>query len=486
MTGIASASAHTGRRRTKAGAPIPSGWEMKRIDTFGTAGSVPDLTTLHSLYNEGQFYNVDGAGLVIIPNTVINNEQETYMHFEDVIAFSSDHIKIQARGQPDNSITSGELVSKYFARSFIFEGRVQVPSTGGSWAAFWAYGRASGNDSSEFDNEFSMTFGQEADVQHEFTMFNHPQETNIVISDSRFTTQFYEFFDSALNVTTSPHSYTMVYDDDAGTITRYFDGKLVYTADFTWNASLGGTGFGPDANLIINLAAGGDFPGQIPTPSAYSGDMDIYWVGYYAPVSWTPPVPQQTWGSNHNAHVTLSGSNLIATAGTDGVDQPVYGSIGVDAGKYYWELILNHSGNGGGGIGSSSAPIGDGEYLGGPANAVGWYDTGQVVNNGATVGTWATFGTGVVRLCFALDMANLKLWGRVGTAGNWNNAAIGSQNPATNTGGLDISAMSSLLSGSVTPGANLHSTSIPDTATGVFLSASWVGTPPSGFGPFVA
>jgi hypothetical protein len=485
MTGVASASAHTGRRRTKAGAPIPSGWEMKRIDTFGTAGSVPDVTTLHSLYNEGQFYNVNAEGLVKIPNVVINHEQGTYRHFEDVIAFSSDHITIQARGQPDNSINTGELVSKYFARSFIFEGRIQVPSTGGSWAAFWVFGRATGNDSSEFDNEFSMTFGQEADVQHEFTLFNHPQESNIVISDSRFTTTFYEFFDSSLNVTTSPHNYTVIYDDVAGKITRYFDGKLVYTADFKWNSSLGGTGFGPDACLIANLATGGDFPGQISSPSTYSGDMLIYWIGYYAPVSWTPPVPVQNWGSDRNAHIILSGSNLIATAGSNGVDQAVFGSVGVDIGKYYWEIVLNHNGNGGAGIGNLTTVVADGDYLGSTDTSIGWYDGGGVFCVGSQIATWATFSTGVVRLCFALDLTNNKLWGRVGTTGNWNNAAIGSQNPATNTGGLDLTAAGNVLNNPLAPGANLKSTTIPDAATGVFVSASWLGTPPSGFGQFV-
>ena len=59
------------------------------------------MAQLHAKYFEGQFYNVDEKGLVRIPNVVINGEQQTYVHFEDAIAFDADHLRIQGRGHPD-------------------------------------------------------------------------------------------------------------------------------------------------------------------------------------------------------------------------------------------------------------------------------------------------------------------------------------------------------------------------------------------------
>jgi hypothetical protein len=468
---------------TLAGVPIPSGWEMKRVDTFGTSGSVPDLTTLHSLYAEGQFYNVSGDR-VWIPNTVINSEQQTYSHFEDVIAFSTDHLTIQGRGHVGNTITSGEMVSKWYGRSFIFEVRAKAPISSGSWTAIWAYARAAGGDGSELDVEMTMVIGDEAANRHRVYHYNHPGQSNVVISDSNFTTPFMMYQNASFNVDAA-HTYTIVYDDVAGKVSRYIDGTLIYSADFKWNASLGGTGHGPDAILTICLAAGGSWPGQIATPSAYSGDLDVYSAAYYAPTAWTPPPPvvtPQTWGALRGSHVSLSGSDLIATAAAGG--GVVYGALFNTTGKFYWEVILNNSGNVGAGIGSNQVPVGDAEWVGGSNNSIGWYNAGAVYNGGSLKATFASFGNGAIRLCFSIDLtsATKKLWGRVGATGNWDNDVLANQNPATGAGGIDLSTCGDTLSWPVTAGASL---SAGDTATGCFTSASWVGTAPSGFTAFV-
>jgi hypothetical protein len=50
-----------------------------------------------------------------------------------------------------------------------------------------------------------------------------------------------------------------------------------------WNAKLGGTGHGPDATAIVNLAIGGAWPGNTPDPQSYVGDLDLYSLDYYGP-----------------------------------------------------------------------------------------------------------------------------------------------------------------------------------------------------------
>jgi hypothetical protein len=192
----------------------------------------------------------------------------------------------------------------------------------------------------------------------------------------------------------------------------------------------------------------------------------------------------QTWGSHKNTHITLSGSNLIATATANGVDQVVSSALTYSSGKWYWEVLLTYTADGGAGVATTQVPIGDGQWLGSTDNGIGWYHDGAIFTNNAYQTSWSPF-TSVARLCFALDLNNNKLWGRVGTTGDWNASAITNQNPATNTGGFSLST-GTMLSFPMGPAANLKSTAIPDSITGVFASGSFVGAPPSGFAPFVS
>jgi hypothetical protein len=67
----------------------------------------------------------------------------------------------------------------------------------------------------------------------------------------------------------------------SATIARCSDGKVIYRAAWKWNASLGGTGHGPDACTTVNLAVGGDWPGDMSNPSAYTADLDLYSIDYW-------------------------------------------------------------------------------------------------------------------------------------------------------------------------------------------------------------
>jgi hypothetical protein len=267
---------------TPSGVPLPPGWTLVSRDQFGTgAGStVTSNTDLHARYYEAQFYNRTSAGLVTIPNTVINGEQETYVHFETAIAWSTDHLTIQARGQSDGSITSGEMVSKYTARSFCTEAKYVIPSAMGSWPAFWFYGSTSASDKSEIDVEQPITPNQGTTS---VSLYNHPSQSNVVIADPAFTTQYMTWTKASFDGHAMPHAYTACYDDAASSLTRYIDGALIYTATFKWNASLGGTGTGPDATTIVNLAVGGSWPGNVSNPSAFNANLDLYSIEYYAP-----------------------------------------------------------------------------------------------------------------------------------------------------------------------------------------------------------
>jgi len=275
-------AAEAGPAQTAGGVPLPAGWTLKEEDLFGTASTqtVKTYADLHAKYYEGQQYNRDSNGLVSIPNVVINDEQETYEHFETAIVFAADHLTIQGRGQPDGSITSGEMVSVYRSRSFCVEGRYQIPSTDKSWPALWWYGDATGHDASEIDIEQPITPNQGV---HDVSLNNHPTQGTVTILDTHFTTAYMTWSNSAFDASAAPHTYTACYDDTAGEMWRYIDAVPVYSALWKWNASLGGTGNGPDAATIFNLAVGGNWPGNVADPSSYSADLDLYSLRYYAP-----------------------------------------------------------------------------------------------------------------------------------------------------------------------------------------------------------
>jgi hypothetical protein len=190
----------------------------------------------------------------------------------------------------------------------------------------------------------------------------------------------------------------------------------------------------------------------------------------------------QAWDPAHTSgDITLSGSNLIATkTANSGSDSQAYAIESVTTGRYYWELIPVGSISSGGGIGNITSSIGS--YLGGLSSSFGWFGNGQVITNNAQVATWAAYASGNT-IAFAMDLVSNKLWGRVGAAGNWNNDVIGNQNPdfGSQVGGFAIPA--GVTAAAVVPGANMLTTS-SDFVTGVFASASWIGTPPSGFGAF--
>ena len=266
---------------TTAGVPLPAGWGLLIADRFGTAGNVGTLAQLHAKYREGQFYNVDGHGLVKIPNVVINKEQQTYVHFEQAVVFAADHIAIQGRGHPDGSITSAELVSEYTARSWCVEARYQIPSADKSWPAFWNYAAKTPNDNSELDIEQPITPSQGV---HHVSLYNHPDAKDLNIADPKFTAKWMTWHNDAFDASTAPHIYTILYDDATKTVERHIDGKLIYRTTFTWNASMGGTGHGPDACTTINLAVGGGWPGDLADPKSYSADLAVYSLDYYGPV----------------------------------------------------------------------------------------------------------------------------------------------------------------------------------------------------------
>ncbi len=192
--------------------------------------------------------------------------------------------------------------------------------------------------------------------------------------------------------------------------------------------------------------------------------------------------------------VTLSNGNLTAQESglIDAYWAPINASIGPGA-KVYFEVLTSNY-NPGSGFGGNTVNIGawdanftgtcgHNHYPGSDLDSVGYFAPGGLFINGDVVGvpvaTWAPF-TADSNVGIAIDVANSKIWGRV-NGGNWNNSPTA--NPATNTGGVDISSLTahvnSIFNG-LTPVVTFLFTG-GGKATGQFASSSWTYSAPSGF-----
>ncbi len=150
-----------------------------------------------------------------------------------------------------------------------------------------------------------------------------------------------------------------------------------------------------------------------------------------------------TWSTtDKSASLTLTGSNLIATAGA--VQQSARGKDPKRVGKYYIEYTstTTQSNVSTFGFAAARAPLGTSANV---ASSIGPYALSGVLVAfdvfGVQIGGQPSIGaiTTSSLVCCAIDLDNLRCWFRVGAAGNWNGNAANS--PATGVGGASISAV---------------------------------------------
>jgi hypothetical protein len=190
----------------------------------------------------------------------------------------------------------------------------------------------------------------------------------------------------------------------------------------------------------------------------------------------TTPPAFSTWNpSDKTSAITLSGGNLTASA-TAGGNQGVRSTRGQLGGKFYFEALCSNTTaqNIGPGVVNPTVALSTftGNVVGGAAII---NSSGAIFVNGSNVGSVGSAVSAGQTLCFAVDLVNYRLWARI-NAGNWNNS--GTANPATNTGGLDISAV---FSSSVACHAVFGTTNGSNACTANFGASSFAYTVPSGF-----
>jgi hypothetical protein len=188
-------------------------------------------------------------------------------------------------------------------------------------------------------------------------------------------------------------------------------------------------------------------------------------------VTFGPPTYATLNGTALNA--TLSNGNLTATStggGGGGRSAALKSS-----GKYYFEVTIGTtvSYSNATGILASSATYAD-ACNGNSGTTVVIHGSGFVYTQGSYASKQlgsAVVATNVIGV--AVDLDNKKAWFRK-NGGNWFNTAIGSENPATNTGGVTIVA------GEYGPAMAFQGTTA-DNATFNFGTTAFAAAAPSGF-----
>lgn len=184
--------------------------------------------------------------------------------------------------------------------------------------------------------------------------------------------------------------------------------------------------------------------------------------GGAAAITWNP--------GDKAAGLTLSGGNLTF-AGTATANAGVRANVAKTTGKWYFEVHYDARPSGDVIAGWAKAAWSLTASLAITAGNVAFkFLDGQIYVNGVAGATWDVINVGDI-CCIAVDLDNSRVWVRKNN-GNWN--ASGAANPATNTGGTDISAVTGV---QLYPAAGASDNGTGGTAA--FVSPTY--TIPSGF-----
>jgi hypothetical protein len=211
------------------------------------------------------------------------------------------------------------------------------------------------------------------------------------------------------------------------------------------------TGFVVFATLVDDPASVGDFVdaylGEIMVEAASAADTINVGLAFDAAIvesltasssesATVSALTTTAWNpSDKSSGITLSNGNLTATM-VSGGNSSVRSVANKTSGKYYaeytWSTLNTQSYVG---ISLASTLISDmaNSFL----STVMAGSNGNIHVNGGGGGSFSTSGNGDT-VCIAVDFTNNRFWART-NSGNWNNS--GTADPATNTGGIDISSI---------------------------------------------
>jgi len=208
-----------------------------------------------------------------------NNELEYYTSNSGNVSVSGGNLALTALYQPNyngsgKNYTSGKLVTsgKFSQKYGRYEARIKVPSAAGIWPAFWMLA----------DNTAWPGTGEIDILECLNTNPTTWYGTLHYASTSGVHQSMGSTWNSPVPLSNDFHIYACEWTTDH--ISWYIDGVLRGTV--TKAAAVAGGGAWPFDNqkffIILNLAVGGNFPGQNPISSQYPQTMLVDYVRVYS------------------------------------------------------------------------------------------------------------------------------------------------------------------------------------------------------------
>ncbi|RYU91991.1 glycosyl hydrolase family protein [Mucilaginibacter terrigena] len=242
---------------------------------------------------DGGKWNIDNGN----PN--VNNEKEYYSSGN--VAVTGGNLVITAKNQSmgGQPYTSGKITTagKFTVKYGRIEARIKLPAFQGSWPAFWMLG----------SNIGQVNWPQCGEID----IMEQTNTSNTTLGTMHWNNNGHVYYggNTQVNNVTDYHVYAVEWD--ANSIKWYVDGTLFHTGNIQNNIN-STEEFQLPFFLILNLAVGGDLPGNTINNGALPANMYVDYVRVYnitGGSGTTAPIGQT---------VTLKGFNNQYVSGENG------------------------------------------------------------------------------------------------------------------------------------------------------------------------
>ncbi|SIN74805.1 family 16 glycosylhydrolase [Chitinophaga niabensis] len=232
-------------------------------------------------------------------NLNVNNEQQYYQTSN--VSVSNGNLVITARKQSvgGKPYTSGRINTngKFSQKYGRIEASIKLPAVQGLWPAFWMLGTNIGEPNVGWPK------------CGEIDIMEHVNTGNTVLGTIHWFNTAYTYYGG--NTTTSPTNYHLyAVEWDASSIRWYVDGVQFHTANILNNIN-GTDEFHKNFFIILNVAVGGNLPGQNINDNALPASMLVDYVRVYNITSTPNTAPI-------GATIAIRGNNNLFASGENG------------------------------------------------------------------------------------------------------------------------------------------------------------------------
>ena len=208
--------------------------------------------------------------------TVINNEWQRYAEFNDTnhhfTENSLDLTAVVESGIEPGGISSGEITTlDHFypvnGQTLVFQLRAKIPHGEGTWPAMWLYSPG-GEGSTDSEIDIFEFWNNETQDTHDWTGYDHGPGVGRDLC-SNMTNEW--VWHPGTDFADDYHVYTLVWSE--GLIEKWVDDALIKRTEFEW--------FGPEPQLLINLAIGGNDI-EDPTSDTFPAVFSLDYLRVYS------------------------------------------------------------------------------------------------------------------------------------------------------------------------------------------------------------